>query len=1206
MQTRPRPAALAQAFLLATVAVLLASTPSPAGAADADAERRKVVCAPELAQITQLTQALEACDSSARELRAREQACRAQSAADADRIGSCRASLRKLESSRDALCRAVGDFGRSIAEGDPPTANLEGCLPAPRQEQIAAELGAWRRIQPQLRALLQFARGERAALPPGARPGPLPVEQVVAELVASDPGRPPVLYRRLLASALERIAPQFWDQLRGRGPAAVDAWFASRARLDPELVAQAHAIAGTSQGPPGPAGPPLAAALKFVQTYVEVAGCARLSPGARDCVRARQLQELLESSGPLVVERRIEGIWASDCRTITPGTVLGWLQDFPSSQQPVDEAQWAHVTENGFTKLETCFLGAENETRSTVAWVRRKLPSPNVLTGPALARLSRIRQRLSEDSDEELCGRAVRAVQRMSQPTACELPPAVLDALTGWAQRESAPQRPPASRALNACTELLHALWQGNPAFIPASFAGPPSAGEVVDADEGFVTTPMSRLRRLCDERRGGEAFPGNLRVVAELAPAFGERPEASPWRLERARGAPLEQVRFDAAARPAKWLANVLARATPCAALGLPPDRCAACGTARETASFDCDLLRRLDRRWGRWQRILWLSLSGALGAALLLAWAGRMWSAWRRFGSWSTLLRGHLESVAIRTSHDRSWWLVPSRLQDVTIELPREPAWERWGRRAIVHRGVGGPRVLDRDVNLAATRARAAGVDLTVLAHDDGASPDLGAVRALLEWAARGTGRAVHVLPLSVSRLQWLRSADDLLEVVEQSSVRGNPFELRGRVTSAGQFFDRERLVSGLLAEVQSGNWVFVGGLRRFGKSSLALEVGRRLPGPSAYVDLAAFHHEVASAGGEAEAADAILRYASIRLHESAAARLGAGAALPAPLPASGPLAVAEVTEWYRAFARACSRGPGHRAEPMLLVLDELEQAMGVEPERLPRAVEVLSILLGRLRGALWDPAVGGSRAGVLLCGAMHPVLWAPLPSLAGQSVMGAFQTVFVPRLPDEAAWAMMRGLGARQGIRFTEPALSLIVEQGQGVPLLIRRLASSVLELYDPERARQGGLGAVEIGIEGASAAVRREEEEGSPLRVWVESEIADPRNVAGALLRRLASAGRMTTAELRTVALAELRGQFVATGIDRLLSADEQVRRASEAAAVMVRLMGETGLLVPEGDPTSPEAYLLPDGLLRRILGGRPAEPLSASPTARPAP
>ncbi len=196
------------------------------------------------------------------------------------------------------------------------------------------------------------------------------------------------------------------------------------------------------------------------------------------------------------------------------------------------------------------------------------------------------------------------------------------------------------------------------------------------------------------------------------------------------------------------------------------------------------------------------------------------------------------------------------------------------------------------------------------------------------------------------------------------------------------------------------------------------------------------------------------------------------------------------------------------------------------------------------------------------------------------------------------------MMRSLGLRQGIRFTDAALELMVEASNGVPLLLRRIGSSVLELYDAERARHGGLGTVEVGPEGAREAIARECLAGSPLRVWIESEICDPTSPPGALLRALAREDRVTVAALRDGAEHMISRAFSATGLDRTLAPEETARRIEEAASVTIRLLGETGLLARLGDFTSPEAYELPDGAIRRVLRLRPSlhEADSGSPEA----
>ena len=159
--------------------------------------------------------------------------------------------------------------------------------------------------------------------------------------------------------------------------------------------------------------------------------------------------------------------------------------------------------------------------------------------------------------------------------------------------------------------------------------------------------------------------------------------------------------------------------------------------------------------------------------------------------------------------------------------------------------------------------------------------------------------------------------------------------------------------------------------------------------------------------------------------------------------------------------------------------------------------------------------------------------------------------------------------------------------------------------MLELYDPDHARQGSLGAVNVGIEGAREAVAREEREGSPLRVWVEWEIAEPAGPAGAMLRALAGGRRIAAATLREIAERGVLAEFASSGVTQSLASVEVQRRAQEAGSVLLRLLGETGLLIPIGDPIAPEAYELSDGAIRRVLsranGNRDSSPLPPAPT-----
>ena len=738
-------------------------------------------------------------------------------------------------------------------------------------------------------------------------------------------------------------------------------------------------------------------------------------------------------------------------------------------------------------------------------------------------------------------------------------------------------------------------LWEGDSATIAPSFERPPTVAAMVTRDKDAEASALEELRSACKNREGTEdSFPANLQLLSGIARGFGESLDGDPWHAEARSGAPLEMRRFTEAATFPAWLSHVASRESSCRALLLSDARCEQCDTVAHGAFYDCDLHERLEEHWKRFERATTGSLSGVLAMFGLVMWGGRMRRARRSFTGWAGAARARLHALGLVAAPDPLRILLPSRNDMLRVEFPRDAAWERWGRQACVLKVSGASKVQEHDVLHAVDVSHRVGARVAILLHDDAASLDLGAVRAILDWAGRGGTRNVHVLPLAVSRLEWARDAGDLLDLVEETSLRGNPFEVRGRITSSSQFWNRERLVSGLLAETRAGRWVVVTGLRRFGKSSLALEVARRLPGLSAYVDLAGFHHEIAFDDDPARAVDAILRSLCARLVDSARAVYPSATIPEAP---TGEVDAAALTRSVRDLCAACAPFAEGRPPPMLLVVDELEQALAMDTKKVGHALDVLAILLGRLRNALGDsPSPTGSGAvGVLLCGALHPLLWAPLRTLGQQSIMGAFPSLCVPCLSADAASAMMRGLGARQGIRFADDALTYIVQQSQGVPLLLRRIGTSLLELYDADHARQGSLGAVNVGREGAREAVAREETEGSPLRIWVESEIAERAGTAGAMLRALAAGGAIPVAELRQIAEQSILAQFASSGIMESLSRQEVQRRAQEAASVMLRLLGETGLLTPLGDPIAPEGYLLADGSIRRALAPAPSHP-----------
>ncbi len=1154
----------------------LARVADAAGPHDAGVD---VTCAAVEQRAEQAQRVLQSCEEAREGLAAERATCGDDLSSASQKLAASQSRADTCQASKDALCSEAAAFAQKLLDGR--VTNVGSCVPGPEQAKLRQVFEGWETASKALGQLAEFGSGENDVLPTlgGASAG----ERLVARLLGPKQHEP-FFYRRLLTEALRLTAPRAWQRIRAGGSAKVEAWFSSSDPLDSKLVEEAERVSASA----GQRGPSLSAALHLVRAYQLVVQCADEAPTSA-CRRARQLQETFESTTPLLLRQRVEDIWAADCGNVSPGTVLAWVQDFPAPQAAASTSDFSEVAREGQAKLFTCFLrDSESESAPSFhAWLDRTLPSPKALDTRSLPRVDDIRVGVRDDTPLDICGRAVRALQRVPVQSRCvALPPNLTVPIARWAGL--GPPAGDANGPLSVCARYAKMLWEGQAVSIAGSFAAPPTTDTTLSVDKLAQETPFAALRTACEDRHGkSREFPTDLEALTNIARGFGDALDAAPWRADPRTGAPVEASRFEEASTFTAWLRHVVSRDSSCRALGIADARCERCATLAESAFYDCGLNGRLERRWDRHERTTTGAMAGFFAGIALAFWGARMRKARRSFTQWSRETRARLDALGLPASPDPLRAVLPSRNDALRVDLPRDAAWERWGRQACVVRVRDAIKVQEHDVHHAVDVCQRLGARVVFLLHDDTASLDLGAIRAVLDWAGRGGARVVHVLPLAVSRLEWARTSSDLLDLVEETSLRGNPFEVRGRITSSSQFWNRERLVSGLLAETRAGRWIVVTGLRRFGKSSLALEVARRLPGLTAYVDLAGFHHEIAFGPDPSLAVDAILRSVCARLIDSARALYPRAKIQEAP---AGEVDAAALTRIVRDLCSACAPFSDGRPPPMLLVLDEIEQVLAADTARVGQALDVLAILLGRLRNALGEsPSPNGAASiGVLLCGALHPLLWAPLRTLGQQSIMGAFPSLCVPCLSPDAALSMMRGLGGRQGIRFADEALDFIVKQSQGVPLLLRRIGTSVLELYDPDHARQGSLGAVNVGIEGAREAVAREEREGSPLRVWVESEIAAPDGPAGAMLRALSAGGRIEAAALREIAERGVLAEFASSGVVQSLPREEVQRRAQEAASVMLRLLAETGLLAPVGDPIDPEAYELCDASIRRVL------------------
>ncbi len=1124
---------------------------------------------------------LSTCFEGARSANAAREKCEAGLDESTDRLQSTQARVDSCVQEQTELCQETAIFAASLLQGT--ARDVGSCVPSGTRQQLQSLVTAWAATSKNLAQLDEYLSGASDVLPRVV--GISEPERRLSRILGVKQGSP-AWNRRLLIAAFRLTAPDTWTRLKRQGTVAIDAFFDSRGPLPAGFIEEAN---GEHEGPVGPAGPPLTAALRVVLSYLEVADCENRSE-SRECGRARQLLELLDDTGPLIVRRRVEDMWATPCDALSSDTLRAWLQDFPASNRKDKEAALAELTKAATSKLFLCYLSDVEGDPSYRAWVTPRLPSRGQVGDNRNAMpLEAFAQHVKEGDALDRCGRAVRALQRL-EPKGCSIDrPEALTTLSAWSHQPLPAQ---SSDDAQLCQKVASLLWSGAAVEIPAS------PGEEVKVDnEG--SSPIGALRQACDERQGvGPVFEQGLLALHAIGKDLGEPSSASPWRLDSTGTRPHEMAQFEEAESYGGWLQHLLNQTTAYEALELSRVRADDCREHPRGSHYDCELIASLDQTWSRYRRVTLASAGGLVVLIVVLTWLSRLRRARTTFASSMRTVRESLGALGLNAEPDSWRLLFPSRHDTLLLDLPRTPAWDRWGTDACAILSTGTTALREADVNHAASVALREEVHVVFLLHADTAVPDLGAVRATLDWAARGGTRAVTVLPLALSRLAWATRDEDLLDLVEAATLRGNPFEVRGPVRSSSQFWNRERLVAGLLTEARKGNWTVVTGLRRFGKSSLALEVARRMTGPSAYVDLAGFHHEVSYGETPAVAVEAILRTLVARLSESASARYPAAVVPPLPTVALDAPALAA---WLRSLTAACGQSSGTAPPPLLLVVDEVEQLLTAPPEKLGRALDVMATLLGRLRSALAEPSSPntGSSVSVVLCAALHPLLWAPLSTLGGQSLMGAFPSLCVPALDDEAAHAMMRGLGSRQGIRFDDDALTELVVASHGVPLLLRRLGTSVLELYDADRARQGALGAMRIGVEGAREAIKREQKGGSPLRVWVESEIAQADTSAGVLLRALAGAERVSVTALEQFVEAQVMERFGATGISEHLAPVELRRRAQEAASVMVRLLAESKLLVAHGDHTSPEAYSLPDGVLRRILqDSRRAEAKSA--------
>jgi len=199
-----------------------------------------------------------------------------------------------------------------------------------------------------------------------------------------------------------------------------------------------------------------------------------------------------------------------------------------------------------------------------------------------------------------------------------------------------------------------------------------------------------------------------------------------------------------------------------------------------------------------------------------------------------------------------------------------------------------------------------------------------------------------------------------------------------------------NRERLVSGLLAASEAGEWTIVTGLRRFGKSIARAGGGSKVDRTVGVRRSGGIPSEITSPVtlGARRTPYSGTYFCRLRVRRSDSIRTR--------VPGSSGWKIRRrhrAHARFRALVAACRMANGGRSPPLLPILTSSSRPSASIPLASPAPSDVLAILVGALRTCLRDsPAVErGERVGVLFCSAPHAALWAPLRTLDSNPCSG-----------------------------------------------------------------------------------------------------------------------------------------------------------------------------------------------------------------------
>ncbi|MEO8800595.1 MAG: hypothetical protein ABI551_22080, partial [Polyangiaceae bacterium] len=503
---------------------------------------------------------LAVCQGEQQTLASQKSACSDDLSQEKEKTAEAQAGQNSCIAQKDTLCTEAASFAKQIVSGK--VTNVGTCVPGPVQVDLLQTLKGWEATTNAMSQLAAYGEGESDVLP--YTNGTTTAERMASRLV-SPSSREPLFFRRLVTEALKLSAPMSWQKIHDGGTLGIDTWFSSNAPLDEKIVDEAQhkqTMSGRGQS--------LSAALRLVQSYQQVASCSDDKPTPA-CRRAHQLEQLFESTGPLLLRQRVEDVWSAECRDISPTTVLGWVQDFPTQQVAAPVADFGEVADAARAKLFTCYLATEEgiDTQFTV-WLEQMMPSPKRLDARTLARVDDIRTLHASDA-LDLCAHAVRAMRSYKSSGVCSAPPPpIRAALEQWVS--FAPAKGNDDVELKTCRDYTQLLWEGATASLSDSYAHPPSESEMLTVNGKAPESSLLRMRHACSDRRGSvEQFPTDVAALAKIASGFGEAGETPPWRLAPGTNVPVEAVHYAQAETYGAWTKHFFGpHKNACGALGL------------------------------------------------------------------------------------------------------------------------------------------------------------------------------------------------------------------------------------------------------------------------------------------------------------------------------------------------------------------------------------------------------------------------------------------------------------------------------------------------------------------------------------------------------------------------------------------------------------------------------------------------------------